>query len=70
MEKKFAKNFYAKNNYERYFHREYIQTKGYHRNTFLTPDFRRQNNTKKPQHKYNQRRRDAKYNYNIKIIVD
>ena len=69
MEKKFIKEYYAKNNYEKYFHRQYTQS-SYQCRICNTPDFRRKNNTKKIRHKLKERDRNEKYNYNIKIIKD
>ena len=65
--KKFSKNFFSKNNYEKYFHREFTQSDWSSRKGQLTPDFRRKNNTKKIQHKINNKNRDNKYN-NIRYI--
>ena len=71
MEKKFMKDYYSKNKYEKYFHREFTQTYESRRKTLLTPDFKRKNNTKKCQHKLNNNNRDIKYcdKYNIRNIV-
>ena len=69
MEEKFSKEYYSKNNYEKYFHREFTQTYESRRKTLMTPDFKRENNTKKPRHKINNKKRDAKYNYNMRIVT-
>ena len=47
MDKKFMKEYYSKNKYEKYFHREFTQTYASRRKTLLTPDFKRKNNSKK-----------------------
>ena len=62
MEKKFIKDYYSKNNYEKYFHRDFTQTYKSRRKGQLTPDFRRQNNTKKIRHKFNNIEREEKNN--------
>ena len=69
MEKKFIKEYYSKNKYEKYFHREFNQTYESRLKTLLTPDFKRQNNTKKYQHKLNNKERDDKYNSRNIFIV-
>ena len=62
MEKKFTKEYYSKNKYEKYFHREFTQTYRSRRKTLLTPDFKRENNTKKYKSKLNNKDRDNKIN--------
>ncbi len=66
MEKKFIKEYYSKNKYEKYFHREFTQTYNSRRKTLLTPDFKRKNNSKKYNRKIFNNERVEKYN--IKYI--
>ena len=47
MDKKFIKEYYSKNKFEKYFHRQFTQTYESRRKTLLTPDFKRKNNSKK-----------------------
>ena len=67
MDKKFIKEYYSKNKFEKYFHRQFTQTYESRRKTLLTPDFKRKNNSKKYNGKlYND---DRITKFNIKYIT-